>query len=372
MRYSNIPSTLPVIAMCLFFMYMPDKSAHLFKNVGGYVRGIFPPGTQPLQDHQSKPLQENRMLRERVEFLEAEINRFKWLKEELHKIQDKEELSKAGGEWSAFFARRVEEIKEKNTLQAFGISARVIFRDPSFWSSHLWIDVGLEDNVRLGKSIVERNSIVALNNQLVGLVEKVEKKRSYVRLITDAQLVPSVRAVRGESSEGYVFDLAKQMLTSLRVKKGIYGDKSSSEAMIHALENFLARTPRIRGDYYLAKGELYGSSSALWRSKAPRLKGSGFNYDFADDEGEASDLRTGKRLQGNSQQNALLLQPGDLLVTSGLDGVFPPGLEVGVVTEVGLLREGETSYHLEAIPAVVNMAELGVVWVLPPWSKNSE
>ena len=45
---------------------------------------------------------------------------------------------------------------------------------------------------------------------------------------------------------------------------------------------------------YLAKGELYGSSKPLWRTQRHQLKGTGFNYDFADGEGPARDLQTGK------------------------------------------------------------------------------
>jgi hypothetical protein len=126
-------------------------------------------------------------------------------------------------------------------------------------------------------------------------------------------------------------------------------------------------------DYHLAKGELHGTSHPLWRSRAQVLKGVGFNYDFPDREGPARDLRSGEPY-GMSRKEGLipLLKPGDLLVTTGLDGVFPPGFRVALVSTVHVLKEGASTYEIEAVSTAGNLDELTHVFVLPPCNTTSE
>ncbi|NBU62870.1 MAG: rod shape-determining protein MreC, partial [Chlamydiae bacterium] len=85
------------------------------------------------------------------------------------------------------------------------------------------------------------------------------------------------------------------------------------------------------------------------------LSGYGFNYDFADSEGGPFDLRTEH-----------LIRVGDLLVTTGLDGIFPRGLHVGVVTKIDPLKEGGYAYGLSATPSVHELQYLDNVQILPP------
>ncbi len=58
------------------------------------------------------------------------------------------------------------------------------------------------------------------------------------------------------------------------------------------------------------------------------------------------------------------LEEGDLLVTSGGDGVFPPGLRVGSVSTVDRRTNGSFQ-EAEIVPAV-DMTKLEEVFVLPP------
>jgi cell shape-determining protein MreC len=57
---------------------------------------------------------------------------------------------------------------------------------------------------------------------------------------------------------------------------------------------------------------------------------------------------------------------GDLLVTTGMDGIFPAGFWVATVTNVGLLREGACAYEIEAKATAGNLDDLTHVTVLPP------
>lgn len=161
--------------------------------------------------------------------------------------------------------------------------------------------------INVGEKLIEKNSPVVFGNCLVGIVEETHSNYSVVRLITDSSLCPSVRVLR----EGQ----------------------------------------------YLAKGELHGSGNPLWRSKGHRLKGVGFNYDFLDEEGVPIDLRS---------SNPVLIKAGDLLVTTGLDGIFPKGLQVGIVNHVETLKEGDYFYSIEAKPVLENFDNLTFVFILPP------
>jgi hypothetical protein len=97
------------------------------------------------------------------------------------------------------------------------------------------------------------------------------------------------------------------------------------------------------------------------------LHGIGFNYDFPDDEGPARELRSGLPINSAGDQQAIpILKVKDLLVTTGLDGVFPEGLHVAEVTHVHPLREGDYYYEIEAIPTAGNLNELSILYVMPP------
>ncbi len=77
---------------------------------------------------------------------------------------------------------------------------------------------------------------------------------------------------------------------------------------------------------------------------------------FEDIDGPARDLKAG------------ILRENDLLITSGLDGIFPPGLHVGRVINIKPLKPGGYSYDLEATPSAGDLADLTFVYVLPPVS----
>ncbi len=216
-----------------------------------------------------------------------------------------------------FFQRRGAYLVTLLERDLWSIPAKVVFREPASWNSRLWLNIGEKDNEKLRRKIVAKNSPVVVGTALVGVIEYVGPTQSRVRLLSDAGLTPSVRAVRG--------------------------------------------------DDLLAKGELHGNSAPLWRCPNQTLYGVGFNYDYADQEGPARDLRSGTPLSGSKKGEAFpLLRPGDLLITTGMDGIFPPGLRVGVVSRIGPLKEGACSYELEAKAALGNLHELTHVRVFPP------
>lgn len=206
---------------------------------------------------------------------------------------------------------------QANTLvsRADKVAARVIYRSPATWNSVFWLNVGESDNDGFGRKVVAKNSPVVMGASLVGVIDLVNAHQSRVRLITDSNLVPAVRVLR----EGKL----------------------------------------------LAKGELHGSVLPLWRREGRVLHGVGFNYDFADEEGPALDLRSGKPMGMTEGEELTIIEVGDTLITSGLDGMFPPGLRVGEVTYLQPLREGDYFYEIEAKPAFGDPDALSLLYVLP-------
>jgi len=274
------------------------------------------------KDHKEEILQlvlENKDLKKQIETLTEQLAFERSLAEQIEKLRTLSTLQIEDNYWKEFFRRRSLELTAKIHLQLQALPANVIYRDPSSWSSSLWIDIGEDDNRFLGASIVMKNSPVIQGTSIVGVVEEVEKKRSRIRLISDHALKLSVRAIRGE----------KQNPSSL----------------------------------HLAKGELCGSCSSKYRNRSSLLRGVGFNYDFSDEESLARDLRTGSLATSSKE---LLLQIGDLLVTTGMDGIFPAGFEVAMITKIDPLQEGATFYTLEAQPTAQQLDHLKAVWVLPP------
>ena len=256
--------------------------------------------------------------------------------------------------FEGFYSRRVADLSKLLSMQVHSVESKVIFRDPAIWSSGIWIDKGEAENKKLGRRIFAKNSPVIVGNALVGVVEEVEKNRSYVRLITDSSLIPAVRAIRGDETNFQLFDLVAQLIDELELRSDIEG-KQGIEAALITLKNRLLEEGETR---YLAKGELRGTSYPLWRQRSNILKGIGFNYEFSDQEGEAKPL--------HEKHREVFLKKGDLLITSGLDGVFPAGLCVAVVSKIFPLKEGAYAYDLEAKASCPFLSELTTVRVLPP------
>lgn len=312
---------------------------------------------------------ENELLKSQIENLkewvisegrrEDELHRLFWFKEQ----QDQE------GEKKDFYKRRAQEFAELIEMQMQAIPAKVIFREPISWSSSLWLDVGKRNNRALGAEIVAVDSPVVIGSALVGVVEQVQEAKCRVRLITDSGLTPSVRAVRGGAQERVLAEQLRALKMTLEMQRELQGCTPVEKEMLKLVDQLSTERAALHETAFLAKGELFGSSTPLWRSRGNLLRGVGFNYDFPDAEGPQRNLRTGASLDGTCS-SIPLLQGGDLLVTTGFDGIFPPGLYVARVLEIGRLREGASSYELTAEPLASSLDHLETVFVLPPIEKK--
>lgn len=290
---------------------------------------------------------ENAQLKQQLEQLLSWVVLEQETGEEVKRVQNLFQYSA-----NPFFERRSRYLSQIIDRQLRGVPARVIMREPVSWSRHVWLNVGEKNQIVVGSPVISHKAVV-------GVVEEVAHSRSLVRLITDPSLHISVRCVRGGEQNRVLASSCKSLAKDLQLREEIEG----TEALSRALNVFAEGIAGQEEAYFLAKGVLHGAGKPLWRCLGQTLKGEGFNYDFSDDEGPARELRTGKASGKNSVP---LICVGDLLVTTGLDGVFPPDLPVATVNKIHPLSEGGCSYDLEARPVVHNLNALRDVFVLPP------
>lgn len=311
----------------------------------------------------------NRALSDQMENIRQWILSEDRIEEQLGRIRFLDPLEKIE-EWREYCQRRRGQMASLLKRQLKAVPAQVIYRDPASWSSFVWLDVGEKVNRTLQEAVIAKNSPVVIGSTLVGVVEEVGEKQCKVRLITDANLCPAVRAARGEGQDLLLLEQLEGTLQLLQTRRDLFSSQEEERIAFGVIQATLERLKSSQTTSYLAKGELQGSSLPLWRARGQKLKGVGFNYDFADEEGPARDLRTGEILseKDGRKKSLPLLKEGDLLITSGLDGVFPAGLEVAVISKVHRLREGASSYEIEAIALAENFSELSSVFILPPIS----
>lgn len=318
----------------------------------------------------SMPQQELETLRQENYLLHLQVDHIReWLLSE-NRIQEQMDLLKSMNNASShesekpFLQRRCQEIMKVLQLKSKAIPAKIIFREPGSWSNYVWINVGEADNKHLQEVVIAKNSPVVIGNSVVGVIDLIHKTQSRVRLITDNRLTIAVRAVRGKQQDHFLLEQLNALLFSL--EKNQNSCSQEIQEAISALTRLKAQFIPVEQNTYLAKGELQGTGRPLWRSCGSFLKGTGFNYDFSDEEGFARDLRSGLTYEKISTlTSTALLNVGDLLITTGLDGVFPAGLHVGIVSKVDILQEGQCFYHLEARATAGGFDELNFVCVLP-------
>lgn len=341
--------TIPFILLVL--LSLPSTIVDPIRAKALFAIKPFRANTAPSNHEETHLELENHQLRKQLDLV------YEWLESE-KRLQEQVDLFRGLQNDPSLpketLSRRTQQLKSLLQAQTLSIFAQIVHRDPGSWSSSCWIDVGEDNNEAFGKTILAKNSPVVIGNSLIGIVEYVGKRQSRVKLITDSGLKVAVRAVRGSLQEREAFFFSRQ-LSKLLQKQPAY----KNHPITQHLELFQSQLSKNWQDIYLAKGEVNGSSEPYFRSLSPRLSGVGFNCDFPDAEGKAKDLRS-------IEPSGPILQAGDLLITSGLDGAFPPGLRVGIVEEIKPLKPGDFSYELVAIPTAGRFDDLKTVFILPP------
>lgn len=338
------------------------KAASIFRR-----QDLLPPSSEMngnlafIQEEMQRLQLENQLLLNQV----TDLNLFLDDKEQLDKqrLQVDPEIWEAQNEAYQKYVKRMQHVSDQK-MQS--LPAKVIFRSLDTWNQSLWVNVGSMHNAEDSKPIVAKNSPVVVGNAIVGVIDYVGKAQSRVRLMTDRALVPSVRVARGGEQEGVVTEHIDFLLSRLNRTKKLTIEEKEQHALIQSLSLLKSKLQPMKHSWYLAKGELYGCHEMAGRQMCPILRGTGFNYDFADEEGEGRDLRTGKLVHDPASPAVPILKMHDVLVTTGMDGIFPAGFKVATVTKIQLLKEGDYFYELEAEPILRNLNDVSIVFVLPP------
>jgi len=296
---------------------------------------------------------ENRALKEQLEEVKAYLSQEDHINSLLEKCQKYEE--KKNPAFASFYRRRLNQLIDLLHVTKWGISADVIFREPASWSSAIWVNVGSSQNKILKKEVVAVDSPVVFGDQLIGLIEKVDKHKSLVRLITDARLTPAVYCIRGYEQNSFIQNQCLKLKDVLS-----FEESENSVELITQLDRYVDLQKNEEYTEFLGKGFLSGSSHPVWRSRSFTLQGVGFNYDFGDEEGPPRSI--------HAETSIPLFRIGDALVTSGMDGVFPKGLLVAYVRDVTPMKEGAVSCELKAKICLPEFSDLRKVTILPPVS----
>ncbi|WP_100934409.1 rod shape-determining protein MreC [Candidatus Chlamydia corallus] len=220
------------------------------------------------------------------------------------------------------------------------VEGKVIYRDHTHWSSSCWVNVGKIHGIK-------KNSPVLSGNVLVGLVDYVGEHQSRIRLITDVGMKPSVIAMRGEIQAWWIKHSLRELVRQLEKLSHAYILEKDKYEKIAQLQELDASIEGEGENQALLRGILSGFGGALWKEGALCLEGEGFCF---------------------SEGKTLL--PGDILVTTGLDGVFPPGLLVAQITKVKPPRDGACTFKIEAQPLERNLMKLTQLFILPPLEFN--
>lgn len=284
------------------------------------------------------------------------------------------QLQKSESEAEKISANNKEVEKRNKILQMRlnALPARVIFRSFDTWQEALWINVGASTNQDLENPVVAVNSPVISGTAIVGIIDYVGQEQSRVRLITDNRLTPSVRASRGGEQDFLLNENITRLEQQLESVRKLFLSSDEKIQLLSLLKKLKQQVNPLQKTWHLAKGELKGSPYSSRFGNDMTLKGTGFNYDFPDEEGSSRDLRSGHLISDPKEPPIPILNVHDILTTTGMDGVFPPGFQVAVVSKIGLLKEGDYFYELEATPIALPLEELSLVFVLPPISKQGE
>lgn len=233
------------------------------------------------------------------------------------------------------------------------VVAQVLMRSPSRWNSTLWVNKGSDDS-----PYIKKNSPVLSGDSVVGVVDYVGKHASCVQLITDSRLSCAVRVARGAYDRSLCHAL-QELLRASQTEALTFTNEDEKKAFLWILQNLRELEELPKQPEFLAKGVLQGTHDSLL------LKGTGFNLDFRDQHGPARDLRTGEAINA-SKPRTPILQVGDLLITSGMDGTFPEGLKVATIQSIMPLTEGAFAYELVATPTASNLDSLEHLTILAP------
>lgn len=299
---------------------------------------------------------DNQILKSQITYIQEWIGtqqKFEDFFSELKKLEKTQQLALTSQEQQKKRIRILQDFLQHFSRYAF---AKIIFKEPFSSSSYAWINLGELYNQKIGGKILAKNSPVVVGDVLVGIVEEVFLNYSKIRLITDPNLVVSVRALRGDQQLKNLDSKVMELLDCLELTDDfnwIY-----KEPLKETLGSLHEQLEKDGNDRFYAYGEIYGREYSPFLAFQNELIGDGFHLKVEDRLFKVSSIKGGFK--------DVIIKKGDLLVTTGLDGLFPKGLKVGIVTSVSPSQVGKIAQKIKARSIVENIHELQFVQVLPP------
>jgi rod shape-determining protein MreC len=298
---------------------------------------------------------ENQVLKSQVNYIQEWLGaqqKFEDFFSELKKLEKTEHLAVMSHDAQK---KRIKILEDFLTYFGRYAVAKIIFKEPFSSSSFAWINLGENYNLKCGSTVIQKNSPVVFGDILVGIVDEVFPHFSKIRLITDPHLVVSVKALRGKEQLKSIQAKAEDLLDALELVQEIKYEKK--EELISLLVNLNKDLQQDGHDRYYARGEISGAEYSPLLVFQNLLSGSGFML---------HDQKT-KQVQtvGIKGFHEIAIKKGDLLVSTGMDGIIPNGLKVGFVTEVFPSNLGKAAYSIKAKSACDQLSELEYVQILP-------
>jgi cell shape-determining protein MreC len=234
--------------------------------------------------------------------------------------------------------------------------AKIILKEPFSSSSFAWVNVGELYNQKIGYQLVQKNSPVVVGDVLVGVVEEVFLHHAKIRLITDPNLVIAVKSARGKSQLKVMNEKALELLDTLELVEDFGWEKKQElKDLIAELHVNLDREGQ---DRFYAVGEVYGAEYSPFFAFHNSLVGEGFHF-----QAKSKESTGFSNMEGFKE---IVIKKGDLLETTGLDGIFPEGLKVAIVTDTSTSKFGRLTYEIKAKSLIANIHEIEYVQILPP------
>jgi len=346
-----------------FLLLMPKTFTDKVRDYGAHSGALFyqhlKPGKASKEEIEELRL-ENSLLSRQIQEVKQYLVAEETIEERFKELETIHTEAKESSEDKEFFIRKEKKLLARLQKYTKSVHAKIIYREPALWNEQCWIDVGKKDNQELGYDVIVHNSPVVIGNSLVGIVDYVGETLSRIRLITDPGVCVAVRALRGGAQNEQVLEHLSKLLRHLKHRDDLFFSQEEQTNVLGILAHLQENFQIASAAHPLAKGEVMGLNKPVWRRESRLLRGVGFNYDHADEEGPAKDLR----LQEVCDE--ALVQEGDLLITTGMDGIFPEGLHVGVIEKVLPLEEGGIAYSVEASHFLPHREEMRYVSILPP------
>lgn len=215
---------------------------------------------------------------------------------------------------------------------------------------------------------VQKGSAVIIGDCVVGFIDVVHGLCARLRLVTDTRSKVAVEIKKASAlhKEGIGDVSASMKALSMDVsywqflaEHGLFQDSSRALEIQKLLKDL---QKELYSDRALESTSLQGllrGSPNFWRYGQNHLVAEGFYRQI-----EISET--------SFKPNSNPIEPGDLLVTSGLDGRYPPGLRVGYVSGVRAQDPANTLFEVEASSALADFSKEKWVWVLPPMMSLEE